>query len=125
MVKMNYCYSQPKFMFYARCLVLCAFFLAAFGPVSTAEVQKAQKVKKGNYITEGSFVGGEFADGLDVKTIRWADHRNYERLVFDIYRWGGPNSPEGLLPNEYPGSFEMKFINDKKIVMIFLYLANL
>ena len=78
-----------------------------------AEVLTAGKEKKDIYnFTYGSIQGGEMADGLDVKNVRWGKHDGFERLVFDIYKWGGPTKPEGIFPNDYPGSFELKFQNE-------------
>ena len=75
--------------------------------------------KHGSYINTGSVYGGEIADGLDVKNIRWADRGNFERLVFDVYKWGGPTNPEGLLPNEYSGTFKFEFINEAEVEATF------
>jgi len=74
-----------------------------------AEKISVKKFKHGEYISSGLVSGGEIADGLDVKNIRWADRGNFERLVFDIYKWGGPTNPTGILPNEYPGTYKFEF----------------
>jgi len=84
-----------------------------------AENLTANKFKHGEYFSTGSIRGGEIADGLDVKNIRWADRDNYERLVFDIYKWGGPTNPEGIVPNDYPGTFNFKFKNEKEVIVSF------
>ena len=78
-----------------------------------AEVLNAGNEKKDIYnFTHGSIQGGQIADGLDVKNVRWGKHDGFERLVFDIYKWGGPTKPEGIIPNDYPGSFELIFQNE-------------
>ena len=44
---------------------------------------------RSDYKTSGYFNGGKMTDSLDVRTVRWHKHEEYERLVFDIYAWGG------------------------------------
>ena len=80
-----------------------------------AEENSVKKFKHGEYRGSGSVQGGEMADGLDVKNVRWADRGNFERLVFDIYKWGGPTNPSGILPNEYPGTYNFVFKSDTVI----------
>lgn len=80
-----------------------------------AEKPSVKKFKHGEYIGSGSVHGGEIADGLDVKNIRWADRGNFERLVFDIYKWGGPTNPAGILPNEYPGTYKFEFKSNTEV----------
>ena len=80
-----------------------------------AEKLMVKGAKHGEYIGSGSIHGGEIADGLDVKNIRWADRGNFERLVFDIYKWGGPTNPAGILPNDYPGTFKFEFITETEV----------
>ena len=94
------------------CLILFTVF-ANVNSLLYAEVLTAGNEKKNIYnFTYGSILGGEIADGLDVKNIRWGKHDGFERLVFDIYKWGGPTKPEGIFPNDYPGRFELKFQNE-------------
>ncbi len=80
-----------------------------------AENLNANKFKHGEYFNSGSVSGGEIADGLDVKNIRWAKRGNFERLVFDIYKWGGPTNPEGILPNINSGTFKFTFKSDTQV----------
>lgn len=87
--------------------------------ISQSEKTDANRFKQGNYVDSGLIKGGEIADGLDVKNIRWANRGNFERLVFDIYKWGGPTNPEGILPNDYPGTFTFEFLNEKKVQATF------
>jgi len=100
-------------------LLLGLVTILNFNILLCAEELSAEKFKHGNYINTGSFKGGEIADGLDVKYIRWADRNNFERLVFDIYKWGGPTSPGGILPNEYPGTFKFEFVSEREIDVSF------
>lgn len=90
-----------------------------FTTLSYAEKSIVNNFKHGSYFNSGSVYGGEIADGLDVKNVRWADRGNFERLVFDIYKWGGPTNPEGILPNEYSGTFKFEFINETEVVAVF------
>ena len=110
---MNLIEKNLSINIYITFLILALTFLFGLRNAWCDEIIKTQPVKTNNYITQGSFKGGVFTDGLDIKSIRWADHNSYERLVFDIYKWGGPNNPKGLLPNEYPGRFNIKFESDK------------
>jgi len=80
-----------------------------------AEKLSVKKFKHGEYIGSGSVKGGKIVDGLDVKNIRWADRGNFERLVFDIYKWGGPTNPAGILPNEYPGTYKFEFKSSTEV----------
>ena len=59
------------------------------------------------YVSSGSITGGEITDGLDVKNVRWAIRKGFERIVFDVYKWGGYEKPEGTEPAEVPGYFEV------------------
>lgn len=76
---------------------------------STTEVAKKAKQRNNNnkLVKTESYSGGEITDGLDIKRIRWAKHKDYERLVFDIYKWGGYEKPEGLEPADKPGHFKI------------------
>lgn len=103
--------KRTLFLLFSTPLILLNFYIFL-----NAEELKSKKHKDGNYINAGSFKGGEITDGLDVKRIRWADRDGFERLVFDIYKWGGPTNPEGILPNLYPGTYEFKFINEKEVL---------
>ena len=87
-------------------LITLTFSLSYF---LQAEKLTVKGSKHGEYFCSGSVQGGEIADGLDVKNVRWADRNNFERLVFDIYKWGGPTNPAGLLPNDYPGTYKFEF----------------
>jgi len=100
-------------------LLLGLVTILNFNILLCAEELSAKKLKHGNYINTGSFKGGEIADGLDVKYIRWAHRKNFERLVFDIYKWGGPTSPEGILPNEYPGTYKFEFVSEREVDISF------
>ena len=100
---------------YLLVLFSASLVLLNIGILLKAEELSAKKYKEGNYVNTGSFRGGEIADGLDIKNIRWADRNDFERLVFDIYKWGGPSAPEGILPNVYPGTYEFRFINEKEV----------
>ncbi len=107
---------MKKYLF----LILFVFIITFnFNLFSNAEKLSVKNFKHGNYINTGSIHGGEIADGLDVKNIRWADRNNFERLVFDIYKWGGPTSPGGILPNEYPGTFKFEFVSEREIDVSF------
>ena len=107
---------MKKYLF----LILFVFIITFnFNLFSNAEKLSVKNFKHGNYINTGSIHGGEIADGLDVKNIRWADRSNFERLVFDIYKWGGPTNPEGILPNDYSGTFKFEFISDTEIDVSF------
>lgn len=63
--------------------------------------------------TSGHITGGEITDGLDVKEVRWAPRKGFERLVFDVYKWGGYEKPEGTEPVEVPGYFEVSMSKDE------------
>ena len=104
---------------YSGLILLLVIFSFYFTGISHSEKTDANRFKHGKYIDSGAIKGGEIADGLDVKNIRWADRGNFERLVFDIYKWGGPTNPEGLLPNDYPGTFTFQFLNEKEVEATF------
>lgn len=69
--------------------------------------KQALKENGKDFITAGYITGGEITDGLDVKNIRWATWKGFERLVLDVYKWGGYEKPEGVEPAEKPGYFEV------------------
>lgn len=92
-------------------IFITIIILCGLTPLSNAEERSVNSFKHGNYTDAGSVKGGKIADGLDVKNIRWADRSDFERLVFDIYKWGGPTNPEGIVPNEYCGTFKFEFIS--------------
>ena len=98
------------FLIFSVPLIILNFHL-----LLSAEELKSKKYKEGKYINSGSFRGGEITDSLDLKNIRWADRDEFERLVLDIYKWGGPSNPEGILPNVYPGTYEFKFLSDTEV----------
>lgn len=104
---------------YLFSILLTLVFILNFNFFAHAEKIGAQKFKHGEYTSSGSISGGEISDGLDVKNIRWADRDNFERLVFDIYKWGGPTNPEGIVPNDYPGTFNFEFKSEKEVVVSF------
>ena len=98
-------------------LTLFFAFIKLCIPVS-AEDRKAGIDKQDIYnFTYGSVYGGKIADGLDVKNVRWGKHDDFERLVFDVYKWGGPTKPAGFVPNDYPGSFEIKFKDEFTLLL--------
>ena len=107
---------MKKFLNLFLIIIISSFH---FTELSIAEKSSASRFKHGNYINQGAIKGGEIADGLDIKYIRWADRGNFERLVFDVYKWGGPTNPEGIVPNEYPGTFTFEFVNGKEIEATF------
>lgn len=55
----------------------------------------------------GSITGGIITDGLDVKKVRWASRDGFERLVFDVYKWGGYDGGESTERVDVPGYFEI------------------
>lgn len=59
------------------------------------------------YKVSGKFTGGVITDGLDVKEVRWASRKGFERFVFDVYKWGGYGSPAGTEKVDVPGYFEV------------------
>lgn len=92
---------------------------------ANAEKQENQKPKKaekenkqGVFIISGSIVGGKVTDGLDIKRVRWATHEGYERLVFDVYMWGGPEKPEGVETVDEPGHFQISMHENDKILEV-------
>jgi hypothetical protein len=90
------------FCLYFLLTIVLAFFSFAF-----AQEHKAAKDKQDNYISSGSFEGGEITDGLDVKEMKYASHGKYERIILYIYKWGGHDKPEGTEPVDVPGHFKI------------------
>ena len=49
------------------CFYLLLGITLTFSPIAFAQEHRAEKDKQHNYISSGSFEGGEITDGLDVK----------------------------------------------------------
>jgi hypothetical protein len=94
-----------------RLAPFCLYFLLviSLGPFSIAFAQehKAGKDKEENYINSGSFEGGEIADDLDVKEMKWSKHGKYERIILYISKWGGHDKPKETKPADVPGYFKI------------------
>jgi len=43
----------------------------------------------GGYKSYGYFQGGEMSEDLDVRSVRWHQHKGYERVVFDVSKYDG------------------------------------
>jgi hypothetical protein len=55
---------------------------AAFSP---AEVIAASKVKRGVYVSDSVFWGGDaLANPMSLRSVRWASNQGFERLVIDL-----------------------------------------
>jgi len=74
---------------------------------SKTEVAKKKNNNNKKFVKTDSYSGGEDTDGLDIKRIRWGKHKDYERIVFDIYKWGSYEKPEGVEPAHKPGHFKI------------------
>ena len=90
---------------------------------SLTEIEIAEEIEKEEINNKDisinkdiAVTGGETTDGLDVKKVRWAKHKNYERLVFDIYKWGGYDKPEGIEPAIKPGHFRISKNSEDNIL---------
>ena len=70
-------------------LVLCLICVWPASAENTATIDKT-----GAYQRSGKIVGGELTDGRDIRNIRWAQQRGYERIVLDVYM----GNYEGLGP---------------------------
>ena len=94
-----------------RLSAFCLYFLLSitlmFLSIAFAQEHNAGKDKQHNYISSGSFEGGEVTDGLDVKDVKWVKHGKYERIILYIYKWGGNDKPEETKPVDVPGYFKI------------------
>lgn len=64
-------------------------------------------VMSGGYKAYGYFQGGEPAEDLNVQSIRWHQHNGYERLVFDISKWGGVLSDTPYQKASVTGTYQI------------------
>ena len=94
-----------------RFLPFCSYFLVgiafALFSIAFAREQEAGKEKQDNYITSGSFEGGEITDGLDVGDMKWMKRGKYERIILYVYKSGGHDKSEGIEPVDVPGYFKI------------------
>lgn len=94
-----------------RFLRFCSYFLVgvtfALFSIAYARGEKAGKDKQNNYVSSGSFEGGEVTDGLDVGDMKWMKHGKYERIILYIYKWGSHDKSEGIEPVDVPGYFKI------------------
>ena len=56
---------------------------------TTAPTTEAEPFDYSGFITSGTFTGGKSLTGQDVGTARYGNHNDFDRIVFDLYKWIG------------------------------------
>ena len=82
-------------------LIAGAFFLFYKSNVATGGFAS------GGYKSYGYFSHNGSGEDLDIKTIRWHQHKGYERLVFDIYEWDGVFGENPYQRSNFTGVYQI------------------
>jgi hypothetical protein len=63
------------------------------------------------------FSGGVVTDGLNVKSIRSANHDGYERLVFDSYYWS-EHGEKSNKPTNKVGNYKVSYDKNQRVISV-------